>query len=952
VSDSQTNPAQDDRTRGDDGESSASPSIDDVRRAFADRSLDEPNLRSEHTRLRRAAQRLLANEHDRDDLVQEVWLEALKRPPKKADKLSAWLRVVAHHVARRVGRREQNRRARERLSAKPERLPSVLDALERESLAVEMQRLIESLDPPYQEVVRLHFLEGYSLQEVSARLSRPDATVRSQLKRALDKLRARDGALPRCPDDRRGRLSALFLWLAAIVRPASSHARWTRLASVVSIVAIATVVTMVLAFRSKPAVPVRAAAFPASDLERPANSTVEDLEDASLSPAENRARMESLVVDGAQALDSGVSSASSDAALSISEFDVRGRTRDVLGATVVRADIWAAPIADPDAARLVAHSDSDGRFTISHLKGESWVWGEELDNGVTWRQLVVPPYTPGEVPRDLTFEPNRGRMRGWVRDSNGRAVAGAEVRATRLYAISPRLSGEGRESMCMSTAPATTDENGRYEIARIHCPDVVLLATAAGHAPAALIVDGRDRAERTIALSAPASIEAFVRWPDGSVAAGVRVELRPASPLPHSVATTDEHGRIRWETVPPGAFSMIGSATKDGELRSFVLRDTAHEKQVIRYEAIALASEWTVRGVARDGDRPLADWIVSLVDESAASSDSSPIVTRTAADGNFGFGGCASASYALRLFADEAPARMPHACTTGVRPGSPPVILAPTAATRPSAFVRGLIAPMETGAAHAVTITARRLEDGVSSETEIARSTGAFALGPLPPGDYELTATHEALGSWNLERVRLEARDDLDLGTLPAPRIGSLLVRWTRPEGSGDGFQFGLERQGLMLVGWSGLVSSRFEFDAVRREIRFPTLLHGEYRLHFVGLTIADRLETIQVVGGEQAQLNLTLCAGSRFEIRVTAPRPLLEQETIVVELRSGAGIRELVRATEYQRALPESIRALRVTIEPGTHQLEVRTSSGLVGSLEVESRLNAPLTLRTLALE
>ena len=148
-------------------------------------------VRSETKRLRRIAKDLLPSQNDRDDLVQDVWLEALEHPPRERGRLSAWLHVVAKHAARRLWRRSRSREARERIAARSESEPSVLDRLEQEAAKAELRQRIEALSPPYREVVRLHLLEDAAPREIAQRLARPMATVRSQLRRGLGKLRSR-----------------------------------------------------------------------------------------------------------------------------------------------------------------------------------------------------------------------------------------------------------------------------------------------------------------------------------------------------------------------------------------------------------------------------------------------------------------------------------------------------------------------------------------------------------------------------------------------------------------------------------------------------------------------------------------------------------------------------------------------------------------------------------------
>src|SRR6185503_18281990 len=85
--------------------------------------------------------------------------------------------------------------------------------------------------------------------------------------------------------------------------------------------------------------------------------------------------------------------------------------------------------------------------------------------------------------------------------------------------------------------------------------------------------------------------------------------------LPPSAGVTGADGRVRFDLVPPGAFTMIGTATRDGVESSFVVRDVAQAGGAARELKVTLSDEWSIGGIARDGDRPLADWIVSLEDE-------------------------------------------------------------------------------------------------------------------------------------------------------------------------------------------------------------------------------------------------------------------------------------------------------------------------------------------------
>src|SRR5262245_30258085 len=136
----------------------------------------------------RALARELVGAGGADDLVQETWLVALRRPGNERN-LAAWLAGVVRHLARR-GRRGDVNRARREL----ERPPSVEAPPTDELVATAelQQRLIAAvlgLEEPYRSTVLLRYFRGLSLEETARAAGVPLATVRTRLARALARLR-------------------------------------------------------------------------------------------------------------------------------------------------------------------------------------------------------------------------------------------------------------------------------------------------------------------------------------------------------------------------------------------------------------------------------------------------------------------------------------------------------------------------------------------------------------------------------------------------------------------------------------------------------------------------------------------------------------------------------------------------------------------------------------------
>jgi RNA polymerase sigma factor (sigma-70 family) len=185
-------------------------------------------VRSETQHLRRIARELLPSVGERDDLVQDVWLAALEHPPRERSRLSSWLRVVTKHAARRLWRSSRSRESGERSVARSESQPpsSTRSSGGRTRRAAAMDRRAPAAlsgSPP------TPFFEGASQNEIARRLSRPRPTVRSQLKRGLERLRARHVGRP---DPRRDRLTAVWLlWLAFLAQSPARTVRTTTIAA-------------------------------------------------------------------------------------------------------------------------------------------------------------------------------------------------------------------------------------------------------------------------------------------------------------------------------------------------------------------------------------------------------------------------------------------------------------------------------------------------------------------------------------------------------------------------------------------------------------------------------------------------------------------------------------------------------------------------------------------------
>lgn len=107
-------------------------------------------------RLRALARRLVRDEAQAEDLVQETWVRALERGPAGARSLWRWLSTVLRHLALQNRRLEAHRAQRERAVAHQE---AAGEHEERFSGHKELVAAIDRLAEPYRQAILLRYFD-------------------------------------------------------------------------------------------------------------------------------------------------------------------------------------------------------------------------------------------------------------------------------------------------------------------------------------------------------------------------------------------------------------------------------------------------------------------------------------------------------------------------------------------------------------------------------------------------------------------------------------------------------------------------------------------------------------------------------------------------------------------------------------------------------------------------
>ncbi len=146
-------------------------------------------LLANETFVRRLARSLEADETGADDLVQETWIAALQRGPFDRFGLRSWLVRVLRNLAASRLRSRVRREARERACARPVIQPDTAELVERIEVQHRLVAAVLGLPEVYREVVLRHYFRGESTRVMAASLGKPEATVRTRLRRAREQLR-------------------------------------------------------------------------------------------------------------------------------------------------------------------------------------------------------------------------------------------------------------------------------------------------------------------------------------------------------------------------------------------------------------------------------------------------------------------------------------------------------------------------------------------------------------------------------------------------------------------------------------------------------------------------------------------------------------------------------------------------------------------------------------------
>ena len=142
--------------------------------------------------VRSLARRLLRDPQTADDAAQDAWLAALLAGPAPGllDGLTrGWLATVVRNFALQTLRGRQRRLRREQAVARGLAIDPEAEHFDA-ALVARVQAAVATLPPDYRAVVHLRFFADRMPVAIADELGVPVETVRTRLKRAVERLRA------------------------------------------------------------------------------------------------------------------------------------------------------------------------------------------------------------------------------------------------------------------------------------------------------------------------------------------------------------------------------------------------------------------------------------------------------------------------------------------------------------------------------------------------------------------------------------------------------------------------------------------------------------------------------------------------------------------------------------------------------------------------------------------
>ncbi len=450
--------------------------------------------------LKRMARGVLADAASADDALQDAWIASRKGGATSSGR--AWLAGVVRNIAAQWTRSEARQHARERRAARSESLPSAVDTVARIEVLQRVVEAVHDLEEPYRTILLLRFLDELTPGDIARRQGVPTETVRSQVRRGLQRLR--ESLSSEANGDDRTWLTALlpFADLSALnpVTPlAGSTAASTPALSQVALMSTKAKLLLTLGVLATASF----LTWQTRDTSEPAGSpsTVE----------ESLQQVASITTMGEVALEPEVTEAQREV------LPVASQARVISG----RALLVVEPFADLQLVVRIWEQESDGPIEtegapdreMTITTDEAGEFSVTLDADVANVAIVAQP--TGVFPESRRYSWKAGRVDVLRGEAPNEVVVFLQLLDTALTGLVTDMEGNPIAGAKVHTFgdPATSDENGRYYLPMRARETVFAFAEARGFSQLRTHVNGiaaNEERELNITLKQEFRVEGVV----------------------------------------------------------------------------------------------------------------------------------------------------------------------------------------------------------------------------------------------------------------------------------------------------------------------------------------------------------------------------------------------------------------------------------------------------------
>lgn len=548
---------------------------------------------------------------------------------------------------------------------------------------------------------------------------------------------------------------------------------------------------------------------------------------------------------------------------------------------------------------------SDGKFEVPTY-GE-WAWVHASKPGYVPSVARMVRQESSREPMVLTLGPGPGTIAGVVLDPDRKPVAHARisVRGSERGAIQPKSKAGDYHTMPQQLVQS--DVEGRFQVHDVPPGSAWMFTKIDGYAYMMRTVEvpsgGIARVE--LVLSRGVRVFGTVRRPGGKPLEGATVGVGHRGMTDYVTTQTDEQGRYELVGVTPQA------STVDAEHRDY-------------FEASQLlAMRPGVREVRCDFElRPAHSLTGRLIDELEQPVPGYEILvdgeyqSRSVTDeaGRFELLHLEKRSYEVKA-RHKGSVQASETCEP---PGS--VVLRLDPQRRPSAWFTGRILDSD-GKPVARGVTTTHGDGGKTQRSAMVDQHGAFRLGPLPPGTYEIRFWSEAVPAFTLGSFSIMPQEEQALGSFKVPRAAALTL-WFRGLATADvlGAAYTIESADRKRGAAYGVVK-------IDEAIRVEKLVPGNYRLRVYGTKFIPDVRQFELSPDRDTVLEVQLQRGSQVTVSLEFGKGAKIPSHATLQVFDEAGESLIPFAPVYSMNHPQEL-----TLRPGKYRVHATYMNETLG--------------------